>query len=102
MTAPAVVLLTVNVATPLPLVVAEAGEIVEPTGAPPSETVLPGTTWSWASRSVSVTVEVEVPSAVTVVGEATSSDAPPVAAPGVKATDALCETTTDAVVSVAV
>jgi hypothetical protein len=39
---------------------------------------------------------------VTVVGEATSSDAPPVAAPGVKVTDALCGVTIDEVVSVAV
>jgi hypothetical protein len=44
------------------VVVADAGEIVEPAGAPASEIDLPGTGCSCASRSVGVTVAVDVPS----------------------------------------
>jgi hypothetical protein len=62
----AVVDFTVNVATPLELVVALAGEIVTPElGEAPSETALFGTATELAARIVTVRVTVVVPSAVT-------------------------------------
>ena len=63
--ASATVSLTVNVATPEPLVTPETVVIVDEPPPLASVTVLPETGFDWASFSVTVIVEVVEPSAVT-------------------------------------
>ena len=65
-------------------------------------TVFPDTTFDCASLRVTVMVEVATPSAVTDAGAALTVDCAAVTAPGVNVTVAVCVTTIESVVSVAV
>lgn len=103
-TAPAVVDLTVKVATPEPSVVADAGAI---TGLPGPEvlasvTVLPEIAALLESFTITVIVEVVEPSAATEVGEADTVELAALTAAERKVTVAVCVTVTLSVVSVAV
>ena len=98
----ATVSVTVNVATPEPLLTPETVAISDEPPDFVSVTALPGTGLPFASRSVAVRVEADVPSAVTAAGAAVSVDWPALAEPAEKVTDAVCATVTPSVVSVAV
>ena len=102
--AAAVVDLTVKVACPLALVVPFTVVMV---GVPAPEdlasvTVFPDTGLLLASSRVTVMVEVVLPFAVTKVGDATTVDTVEDTAPAVNVTVAVCVTTIESVVSVAV
>ena len=95
--------LTVNVATPEPLVTPETVVIVEEPPPLASVTVLPATGFDCASLSVTVIVEVVAPSAVTERrGGADRRLRGGHGVPAVKVTVAVCVTVTESVVSVAV
>ena len=102
MVASATVSLTVKVATPEALVTPETVVIVDEPPDFASVTVLPGTGFVFASRSVTVTVEVVTPLAVTDAGAAPALEAAALGVPGVKVTAAVWVTVTESVVSVAV
>ena len=94
--------LTVNVATPEPLVTPETVVIVEEPPPFASVTVLPETGLDCASFSVTVIVEVVLLSASTDAGDADTVDWAAVTGPAVNVTVAVCVTVTVSVVSVAV
>ena len=79
-----------KLAWPDALVVPETVVIVEEPPDLASVTVLPGTTFDWASLSVTVTVDVVLPSASTEPGAALTVDWAAVGVPGVKVTVAVC------------
>jgi len=94
--------LTVKIATPEAFVDALGGAMLDEPAAWPRETVLPATTFEFASFNVTVTVDAAIPSARTELGLAEAVDLDALTASGVKSTDAVWETVTASLVSVAV
>ena len=86
MTDSTAVFFTVNVATPLAVLVALAGETIELPLPAVIETALPPTGFPPESLRVTVTVEVVAPSATTDVGLALTVEVLVLTGPGLKAT----------------
>ena len=87
--APAVIELTVNVATPETSVVPETVVIAGVPDVLASVTLLPETGLPFASFKVTVIVEMVKPSATTDVGDATTVDVPALTEPATKVTVAV-------------
>ena len=96
------VAVTENVATPEPLVVAEAGLIDELPAPCARLTVWPESGWLKASLAVTVIVDDYEPFAVTDPGDEETDELLALTGPAVKLTAAVCVTVTVSVLSVAV